>query len=329
MRSEPKLSIEDLSYLSKLLDSGLSLNECFELLSNARNGKIFSRIREKLDQGERIEKVIDAFLPGGIVSYMGALISSLPFSSALSLALRFFEKNEEGKRSVLSSIAYPLFLLFTAVTCLYLFDLYGIDSIFALIGAFEENIGLYQDFRVLFRIFSHMFYYGTLVLFSLFVFFSSPQRIVLFYIFVSKHFPNSFWNIYYSEEFMSLFLICIRKGYSTRQALHILKAMKSKPVISFLAFHMDEGLMEGETLKEAAGKRYYDSALKKFIKIANYTNDFSSLIESYVELSRTRIRRRMKSYTLLIQLSTYCFIGLVIIFVYQILFMPMRAISAF
>ena len=37
----------------------------------------------------------------------------------------------------------------------------------------------------------------------------------------------------------------------------------------------------------------------------------------------------MKGYTLAIQLITYAFIGAVIIFIYQILFMPMRAISIF
>ena len=92
---------------------------------------------------------------------------------------------------------------------------------------------------------------------------------------------------------------------------------------------MDEGLMEGESMKEAAGKYYYDSSLSRFIKIANYTNDFSKIIESYIFMAREKIVRRMKNYTLSIQLITYAFIGCVIIFIYQILFMPMKAISIF
>lgn len=329
MRIERYLSIEDLSYLGKLLDSGLSIRDCFSLLKNKKNAPLFEKVIERLDAGEPIEKAIEDFLPKKIRPYTLALLSSLPFSSALSLSLMFYEKNEEGNKNVLSKIAYPLLLLFVSVTSLYLFDLYGIDSIFSLISTFEEDIGLYSDLRILLRIIANLFYYGTLLLFALSVIFLRPERIVLLYIFCSKHFPNSFMNIYCCEEFMSLFLICIRRGYSTKESLHILKSMKSKPIISFLAFHMDEGLMEGESMKEAAGKYYYDSSLSRFIKIANYTNDFSKIIESYIFMAREKIVRRMKNYTLSIQLITYAFIGCVIIFIYQILFMPMKAISIF
>ncbi|MBR6232856.1 MAG: type II secretion system F family protein [Erysipelotrichaceae bacterium] len=329
MRAEKYLGIEDLSYLGKLLDSGLSIRDCFSLLKTKKNKSLFEKITEKLDEGEPIEKAIEGFLPKKIRPYTLTLLSSLPFSSALSLSLMFYEKNEEGSKNILSKIAYPLLLLFVSVSSLYLFDLYGIDSIFSLISTFEDDIGLYKDLRILLRITANLFYYGTLLLFSLSIFFLRPERIVLLYIFFSRHFPNSFVNIYCCEEFMSLFLICIRKGYSTKEALHILKSMKSKPIISFLAFHMDEGLMEGESMKEAAGKYYYDPSLSRFIKIANYTSDFSVIIESYIFMAREKISRRMKNYTLGIQLITYAFIGLVIIFVYQILFMPMRAISIF
>ena len=329
MQRKELFCIEDLSYLSRLLSSGLSLNECFDLLKTRKNEKIFSAIRQKLDEGEPIEKAAACYLPSKIRSYIIPLLSSLSFSEALHLSLNFYTKNEEDKKRLWSSLAYPLILLFISVSSLYLFDLYGIDSIFALISSFESNIKLYENFRVLFRVMVNVFYYGVLLTFLLIVLCMRPQRIVLLYLFVSKHFPNSFVSIYNSEEFMSLFLICIKAGYSTRESLHILKAMKNKPLISFLAFHMDESLMEGETMKEAAGKDYYDSALSRFIKIATHANDFSKIIESYISLAKEKIARRMKGYTLAIQLITYAFIGAVIIFIYQILFMPMRAISIF
>ena len=103
----------------------------------------------------------------------------------------------------------------------------------------------------------------------------------------------------------------------------------SENTISFLAFHLDESLMEGETMKEAMHKKYYDSSLSRFIKIGNYTNDFSQIISSYISLAKKKIRQRMKRYTVTIQLSTYAFIAAIIIFIYQVLFMPMQAISMF
>ena len=99
--------------------------------------------------------------------------------------------------------------------------------------------------------------------------------------------------------------------------------------LTFLAFHLDESLMEGEMLKEATKKKYYDSSLSRFIKIANYTNEFNEVVSSYTRMAKEKITRRLKRYTLTIQLATYFFIGAVIVFIYQILFMPMQAISAY
>ena len=329
MLSEQTLSVEDISYLSKLLNTNMSISECFSLLENRKNKEIFENIRSKLDQGEMIENVIRDYLPRQLKTYVISLLYTLSLSASLSLSLRFEKRAQEGKKELLNSLAYPLILLFITMTSLYLFDLYGIDSIFSLISSFEADIELFDSLRIAFRIMINIFYYLVLLMFILALFFFKPANVIMLYIFVSRHLPNSLLNIHYSQEFMALFLICCEAGYKTRQALEILKAMTSKPVISFLAFHLDESLMEGESLKEATRKNYYDSSLSRFIKIANYTNDFSEVIGSYVELSREKIRRRMKRYTNTIQMMTYVFIGFIIIFIYQILFMPMQAISLY
>ena len=225
------------------------------------------------------------------------------------------------------------------MTCLYLFDLYGMDTIFSMIASFDADLELYRDMRVLFSIVVNLFYYGILLIFGLIIFFSSRKRIVYLYIFVSRYFPNSFFNIYYSEEFMSLLLVCARRGYSTKEALDILKArlgtiMEKYPGIpKGVRVHTDNYIFPSAaiylTLKEAARLSYYDSSLSRFIKIANYSNDFSDVIDSYIDLAKQKIVKRMKSYSLCIQLFTYAFIACIIIFIYQILFMPMQAISGF
>jgi len=329
MLSRKTLSVEDVSYLSKLLNTNMSVGECFTLLENRANKEIFADIRNKLDQGEMIESVIKDHLPKQLKTYVISLLNTLSLSASLSLALKFEQKAQDGQRELINSLAYPLILLFITMTSLYLFDLYGIDSIFTLISTFDADLKLFDSLRLVFRIVINVFYYLVLILFILSLFFFKPANVIILYIFVSKYLPNSLLNIHYSQEFMALFLICSKAGYKTRQSLEILKAMTSKPVISFLAFHLDESLMEGESLKEATRKNYYDSSLSRFIKIANYTNEFSEVIGSYVELSRERIRRRIKRYTSALQMMTYIFIGLIIIFIYQILFMPMQAISMY
>lgn len=323
------LSIEDLMYLAKLLDTDLSLAACFDLLKNSKNALIFQNIKDRLDKGEMIEKIIGDYLPKAIKAYILPLLDKMSLLDALNLALDFYNRHNESQKELLSSIAYPCILLFVTLTALYLFDLYGMNSVFQMVNSFNYDVGLYQDFRILFRILINIIYYLMLLLIILGIVFLQNKRIVWLFIFFSTHFPNSLVNTYYSEEFISLLLLCIERGYKSKQALSILMQMKTKPLIAFLAFHLDEALMQGESLKQASEKKYYDQSLPRFIKIASYTNDFSGVLNSYTILARYKLKKKMKQYASSIQACTYAFMGLIIIFIYQILFMPMQALSGF
>ena len=327
--SEERFSMEDILYLSRLLNTALPLNECLMLIETKRNRTIIQKTKERLNAGETIEEIVKSYLPRRMEAYVLALLKSLPFSKALSLSLEFLEDRDREGGKLLRAIAYPCLLLFLTVSALYLFDLYGIDSIFALIKSVGSEISFYDDLRLIFRICVRILYCGTVLIAIAVLIGSRPKYIVMLYIFLSRHFPNSLLNISYSAEFMSFLLICIRNGFHTKESLDLLKNMKMKPIISFLAFHLDEKLMEGETLKEAIRQNYYDSALVRFIKIANYTGDFAEVIRSYVQLSSQRVSVRLKRYTLTLQLFTYALIGMIIIFIYRILFMPMQAIAIF
>lgn len=324
-----ELSIEDLSYLSKLLDTNMPIGDCIKLLKNKGNEKIFNKIEQSLIEGMMIEDAIKGFLPKQLEEYIIPLLKNVSFSNALQLALQFNERHCDSKNKLLSQVAYPCILMFITITVLYLFDLYGMDTIFSLLGSFTTDISIYSGIRSILRIIINVFYYGVLIGVLVVVYFSQPKRLPLLYLFFCKRFPNSLLNVYYSEEFVSLLLACVNRGYKSKESLMILKQMKSKPIVSFLAFHLDENLMEGESLKDAIRKEYYDLSLSRFIKIANYTNDFSNVLYNYTVLAREKINKKIKKYTLTIQLTTYTFIGIIVIFIYQILFLPMQALGSY
>ena len=119
MLSRKTLSVEDVSYLSKLLNTNMSVGECFTLLENRANKEIFADIRNKLDQGEMIESVIKDHLPKQLKTYVISLLNTLSLSASLSLALKFDQKAQEGQRELINSLAYPLILLFITMTSLY------------------------------------------------------------------------------------------------------------------------------------------------------------------------------------------------------------------
>ncbi len=327
--SRNSLSIDDLVYLSRLDEAGMATRDIIDILSNKKNRKIFDDLSMKLTNGMMIEEAIGEYLPEGIKEYLLPLLKKLSFSEALSLSLQFHDNHERNRKEIASSLAYPCVLLMISVTAIYLFDIYGIDTIFNLIAGFDADLSLMIGFRKTFRIIVRAFYYLCIVVLVGLLIFTKPKRIALLYVFISKHWPNSLFHLHYSEEFVSLLLICTRRGYKTKEALETLRNMKSRPLVSFMAYHLDESLLEGETLDEASRKRYYDQSLSRFIRIASHSDDFAGMLENYTLLARERFRRKMKEYTLAIQILTYAFIGMIVIFIYQVLYLPMQAIMSF
>ncbi len=192
---EERFSMEDMIYLSRLLDTSLPLNECLMLMETRRNKALILETKERLNAGEPIEEIVKSYLPKRMESYVLALLNSLPFSKALSLSLDFLEDREKQGGELLRAIAYPCLLLFLTVTALYLFDLYGIDSIFALFRSLESDMSFYDDLRLIFRIAVRVLYCSVALIAVAVLIGSRPKNLVMLYIFLSRHFPNSLLNI--------------------------------------------------------------------------------------------------------------------------------------
>ncbi|MBQ1477062.1 MAG: type II secretion system F family protein [Erysipelotrichaceae bacterium] len=329
MKKTKSLSFQDLCFLSSLLSTGLSLSFAMELLKEKRNAVILEDILKRMEKGEGAEETFQDHLPEGLGTYLLPLCRVLPFQEALSLSLSFRERQEKSRKEILGSLAYPCILLFVSLTLLYLFDLYGLDTILSLLSAFQESGEAYLILRKIIRVVIHLFFLLLLIFLAGFLYFSSAKRLVYFYVLLSRCLPDSLLHLYYTGEFISLFAETVKMGYKTKESMDILKTIRKKPVISFLAYHLDEELSGGSTLKEAASLVYFDSSLSHFLRIASHTSSFAEILETYADLCLKRIQKKAKALTLVIQCLSYAFIGIVLIFIYRILFIPMQAISGF
>lgn len=324
-----QLKDDELNYLNKLLKINTPINTCLDLIKGKDNKDIIDDILNNLKIGKSIDECIIKYLPKNISNYLKPLLKNMSFSSALDLSLSFYEESKTNEKKITNAIAYPLGLLFFGLTGLYLFDVYGIDSIINLLGSFNADMSSFVFSRSVIRIFIYLVYFGFLIISVLLLFFTRKKRIVFLYVLISKVFPYSLIHTYYSEEFISLLLVCRNAGYKTRESLKILNSIKDVPIVSFLAFHLDELLLEGEQIDKATHNIYFDDSLSKYIKIGVYSNDFNNVLKSYIELAKSKIERKTKEITLFIQLLTYLLVGIIIIFVYEVLFMPMQAIASY
>ena len=82
---EERFSLEDILYLSRLLNTSLPLNECLALIETKRNEALIRKMKQRLSAGDPIEEAVKDHLPRRLESYVLALLHSLPLSNALSL----------------------------------------------------------------------------------------------------------------------------------------------------------------------------------------------------------------------------------------------------
>ena len=153
------------------------------------------------------------------------------------------------------------------------------------------------------------------------------KHIVNTYCFVAKRFPDSILVHSVSAMFARFFLECLKRNVSTQNTLHILSQVKQQPCVSYIAKEIDEHLMRGETLIEAIQKTHIEKALLRFLKIAVFSSSSEEMLEGYLQMVEIRKQQAIKRYSTYIQLISYSMIAIVLIFVYQILMMPMTMLQ--
>lgn len=328
LKRNKTINQDELTYLKELLMAGIPLKTALSLVTDGSRAELFDDITKRLDRGELVEEVFIKYLKKDFRDYLLALLKIMPFKEALDLSLGFYCQQQKNRSDLLKSLLYPLTLLFVCVSALYLFDCFGLDMILNLLSGFTTISPWIYSLRLFFRMLV-IFCYGFLLVGSLlFLYFNNPKRKELCYVLFTKHFESSLLKTYYCKEFVALFLLYLRAGNKTQAALHILRSLKNRHLVSFLAYHLDDKLLSGESLKEAIDQQYFDPSLVRFIHIATFSKDFGGVLANYVELSEKKIAAFMKRLTLYLQLFSYLTIGFVVIFIYQMLFLPMQAIAA-
>ena len=135
---------------------------------------------------------------------------------------------------------------------------------------------------------------------------------------IQKHISSHFALVYYH---------CVRMGIHTRTALQMLKNCTSQPLFCFLAEHVDLQLSKGNDLVEAVGIQYLDASFQKLMKTIVLSASALSLLEGYLKVADAKRRKSMKQIGQLIQTIAYLFIAIMIVLVYQVLFLPLSMLE--
>jgi type II secretory pathway component PulF len=155
----------------------------------------------------------------------------------------------------------------------------------------------------------------------------SPAKIAETYRFLCPRLKDSWLVMAASRDFTRFFLECVRRKVPTMQALRMLKQMKEKPLVALIASELDESLMNGTSFEKAMASPYVESALARFIHLAAAAANAETMLEGYLAMSAKRTEAAIRRFSACVQLFSYSLIGLVLIFVYSILMLPMTMLQ--
>lgn len=324
-----KYSISDIKFLNELINSGMPIKNSLEIISTNKTRKVSKIIINRLNDGDLFEDIIGDYVPRSISKYFDKLIKVIGFNKTISIVLNIIETRKKNIDSVISKSIYPLILMFVSLTALIIFDRFGLDSIISLMSSFINDFESIELFR---RIFNILTIIILIILFCIFILLVSIiffKKGVFIYKIFNKYFSNSIISTYFTNEFISLYLILVDNGYKTKDALNIIKELDNIPISAFMANEISLNLKEGNGFISSFDSLYFDRSFSKYISVASFSNSYINILERYSEFASLKVIDFIKKFTSFIQGLSYVVIGFIIIFVYQLLFMPMQAITNF
>lgn len=308
----------DVSSFSFLLQEGISVKEGMAILSES----------VPKSPEEVIEFLVHQF-PSHARGRFLLLLDFLPLQKALSLNIEMLEYEQKRAEYFLKKLTYPILLLVTSVVGLFLFEHFGLASLVSLLGDFSQARGPILLLKGMVSI----AYWGMAIMLviglGIIICSRNKARRILFYHLLCQWWPNNPVSMLVSQEFITYWCICYKAGLSSKEIFQVLRRQKRKIFTSFLAYHLQQLLEEGKEMRQAARMMYLDPLFAHFANIAYFHENPYLLFEKYLCYSQNRFENEMKKLTQTIIVGVYVAVGMLLILVYQILLLPMQALSRF
>lgn len=309
------------------MDNGFSLQDAMNLIDVKEKKESFQSIRRRLLHGEQLSDFFAEYLPKSYSTYFSGFIQWLPFLESLLLTSRIRTKEIEQTKAMIKGMIYPMILLLGVLAGILVFNTTVLPEMLSMMSGFGLEGDSYKKAAEVITISTKVFVViaGFSVLVAMIAL--SKRNIVKTYQLLSRILPDSILAGSASSDFARFYLECVRMKIPTRESLSILKNIQEKPLVQFIAQELDSSLQQGKAMEKAIDSPYVEKALSRFFRIAIYASNCEQMLEGYLKMVQMRSEVRIKRFTKVVQCCAYLTIGIVVIFVYQILMMPMTMIQ--
>lgn len=320
-KSISTISKNDLIDLSRLITKGYSLKESLEILGN------YDFILEELSKGHTIEKFIQFNNKNTFYKTLSFFLNISTFDQAVIGAYEYDEFRKNLKMNWLKEISYPILLVFFTCAVYIFFDGFIYPQLQSLIsnqGSLMLNQVLILIFRIIIMILIGILF---LVLIYLIVIQKNEQYYHKFYEFIKEF---SLFKKLLSYDYAIHSLVLMKRGLSTKQVFESLLQLKNNKLLSIPVNAMVDSLHQGkEMISIIENSSYFDPRFKQFYKIGYYAQNLENSLYDYSKYQEEEFKKYLKNSSRILTLSSYLFVAIFIVSIYQMLLMPLEIIQQF
>ena len=320
-----KLEEETINSISVLLNNGFSIKDILTIIEDDKNKEIIENIRIDLLEGKKIETVIIPYLNKNLAHYLVCFMQYMPFSEALSYAKNIIEERKKRIKNIINILFYPVLLLIGMILGLLVLSIYLLPSITSLSASFSSEPSYIDSSTI-----------KNICILSLIIFISLILTIGI--LFNDKFIIGTYKKIcsinrrsllidYYTERFVYLYSLCLDKGLSTIDSLSIISNIDERSIDSYIAKNIDAELKKGSELIKAIENKYLSISFIRFFNIAIKTVNPLAIINSYLEYINKYIDLKIKRIAKTIQVFVYLLIGIIVIYIYNLLLFPLNILN--
>ena len=278
-------------------------------------------------EGTNLESFFSSYLPKEYQKICMAIVKVLPIDKTLAFCIDLLQKNKKRKLKIFKILFYPILLLFVMMIFVLLFNQIVLPMMLNLVKSFHQVDSSLEYFVSILNYIITFFFLCCFILFCYITYSLWPKNIVKSYQRIYHYFPHSLFVKYYSEQFIQLYVLCIQEGLSTKESLDLINQLNMHPILSFLAECIHLQLMEGKAYQEAFEEAMLDEEVLRFLRLSSLSLEGEEILKTYLSFVQNKIERTMTAYAKSIQVISYSLIALMILFLYQILLLPLQIIQ--
>lgn len=313
INKKSNISIFDLQLLSRYVKSGYALQDIAEFM------KLDSKLFEQMQTGQNLQSI----LAESGLSLLAFLLEHLTLDEALDCYLGIVNYRQQFKKNIIKAISYPLVQLVLA----FGLSLIAQNWLFPLLKDLLSDMGV-NDFGsswilLIISLVNICLIIGFITIILGWFIFRYFESTILFLLL--KNSLLRWLKDIIAQQFAYYYVVFYKTYGSSEQVLMSLRKLPGERLINNFADIMHFQLLTGKKFSTAFG--YLDISLQKAFEIGGKTEKIGELLEIYIQSKQDRFQTYTKKIGIIVQTISYCYIGLIVWLVYQLMLMPLAMIE--